>query len=174
MITSTINDGAEQAQTQQTGVSEEFLFQLKLAYGVETQHLKILNEMLTVSSGKVFSETIEYHLDITEVQLSRIEESFAILGITPAAAYEETFQQICGETSSAISAASDSGLSDAALLSAAERIESYEIKLYTRLVALSSQTENKDIQEFFRATLDEEEYAFSEMMKINSGLTAVA
>lgn len=144
----------------------EFIHGLKEAYGIEKQHIRLLGEMLRTATGEDIKALIEDHLDITEVQEKRIEEIFRIMNVNPSTVRQETMETLTQLAEGTLNSNSDSFAKDASILNICQKIEQFEIEFYKSLCTMSKVTGNEDIIDMLQATLEEEDYAKSEMIAI--------
>ncbi|MBA3898690.1 MAG: DUF892 family protein [Bacteroidetes bacterium] len=164
MTTTTNNNGIQAAANAISPV--EFIHALKEAYGIEKQHIMILDEMIKVSSTGHLRALLEDHMDITEVQEKRIEEIFRIMNINPSSARNSTIESLVQLAEATLKSNSDNAAKDASILNIAQKIEIFEMEFYKSLCTMSRVTGNVDIIEMLQATYEEEEYVKTEMAAV--------
>ncbi len=138
-------------------VNELFISELKKAYSMESLHVNILSKLAQAASNKELHEMLEDHQDITEIQVSRLEEIFRLLDIKPEQKKNETMELLCQEADRVI-LEKENAERDSYMLNLAQKMEYLEIASYKNLCLYSQKIQNKDITELLQATLDEEEY----------------
>jgi ferritin-like metal-binding protein YciE len=139
-----------------SSVFDLFLNDLKDIYHTEKQHIRILPKMIEAAQSESLKYLLEDHLDITEVQVKRIEEIFTIMDESPVSQKNIAIDTLINEIEELLKEQEGSSLIDPALISIAQRIEHYEISAYATLKTYAEIIGNKDSVELLQATLDEE------------------
>lgn len=141
-------------------LEEFFLEELKDVYGAEKQITKALPEMMEAANSPELRQALEEHLDITQAQISRLEECFDHLGEKVSSKKCDGMEGIIDEGQEVIKDTEDgTATRDVALIMAAQKVEHYEIATYGSLVQLANTLGFTDIAELLQATLDEEKEA---------------
>lgn len=107
-----------------------FLGELGELYAAEQQIVKALPKMAKAASCSKLRGAFETHLKQTERQVDRLEKIFKIIGAQPEEEGKGPIEQILRQGEQLISSKSDRAVLDAALISAAQKVEHYEISLY--------------------------------------------
>lgn len=141
---------------------------LKDLYHAEKQLVKALPKMAKAASDDELRNALEEHLTVTEGQVSRLEEIFGELDMTPRtkvchgmAGLIEEGKEVIEEKKSGESAAID-----AALIAGAQKVEHYEITSYGSARAFAEQLGLDRVAELLQQTLQEEEEADEKLSKI--------
>jgi ferritin-like metal-binding protein YciE len=109
---------------------EKFIAELKDLYSAENQITKALPKMVKAASSNDLKKAFEGHLRETEGQIERLLEICSILGTAPKGKSCEGMKGVLEEGSSALHEIAEGDLSNAALISAALRVEHYEMAAY--------------------------------------------
>ena len=155
----TINHYQSTTEKENNSIPGLFINELKRAYSVEKLHINILEKLTAAASNDELGEILDEHMDITEVQLNRIEEIFRLLNIETVSETHETMEMLCKEAEKTIEEIHEPQLRDPAILNIVQKMEDFEITSYRTLISYSEKIGNADINELLQATLDEEEDA---------------
>jgi ferritin-like metal-binding protein YciE len=146
------------------------LFEHEVAdlHSAETQLVEALPKMAGAASNQELRTAFEHHLDETRDHVRRLEE---IRGQIGSALTEECdgMKGLIAEGEETISAGGDPTVKDAALISAAQRVEHYEIAAYGTARTLADELDLADARELLDQTLDEESNADKLLTKIATG-----
>jgi ferritin-like metal-binding protein YciE len=146
------------------------LFEHEVAdlHSAETQLVEALPKLAGAASNQELRTAFEHHLDETRDHVRRLEE---IRGQIGSALTEECdgMKGLIAEGEETISAGGDPTVKDAALISAAQRVEHYEIAAYGTARTLADELDLADARELLDQTLDEESNADKLLTKIATG-----
>ena len=157
---------------------ELFVDELRDILGAEKQLLKGLKKLSGAAVGQKLKDAFETHYAQTEGQIERLKEVFDSLNLSPRAKKCKAMEGLLGEADEIIESFSeDPQVLDAALITAAQKVEHYEIASYGCLVTFAKLMEHTDAEQLLAETLAEEkdtdnlltEIALSEA---NTGATA--
>ena len=137
-------------------------------HSAETQLLVALPKMAQAASNDQLREAFEHHLQETQDHVRRLDE---IRGEIGSAISEECegMRGLIEEGDEFISAIGDPNVKDAALISAAQRVEHYEIAAYGTARTLADELDMGEAKDFLDQTLDEESTADKLLTKIATG-----
>ncbi|WP_375397465.1 ferritin-like domain-containing protein [uncultured Sphingomonas sp.] len=133
-----------------------FLHQLQDVYYAENQITKALPKMVEKATDPVLKNGFQTHLKETEVQISRLERVFDIIGEQPKGATCPAIDGIIKEANEVAGEIANKAVLDAALIASAQAVEHYEITRYGTLIAWSNQLGRPEIAAILKETLDEE------------------
>jgi len=136
-----------------------FVHQLEDIYYTEVQLVRALPDMADKASDSQLKQNLLLHHDETRAQVRRLEHVFDALGITMKAIDCPAIDGIIEEAENVAAEVSDKSVLDAALISAAQAAEHYEIARYGSLIAWARQLGRADIAGLLQKTLDEEKVA---------------
>lgn len=130
--------------------------ELKDLYSAEQQLIKALPQMSAAAHSIELKSAFDQHLSETRRQKDRLEQAFQMLGLAPEAESCEAMQGLIEEGNEIISAEGDPEVKDAALISAAQRVEHYEIAGYGCARTFAARLGRTDVADLLQRTLDEE------------------
>jgi ferritin-like metal-binding protein YciE len=150
-------------------INDVYTHELQDLYSAETQLLQALPKMAQAASSDELRQAFEQHLEETRGHVERLTE---ILGETGVSAGTEKCKGMAGliaEGEQIVSAQGDPTVKDAALISAAQRVEHYEIAAYGTARTLADELGIADAKDLLDQTLDEESQADKLLTKIATG-----
>lgn len=106
-----------------------YVEELKDIYSAENQIIKALPKMTKAASSEALKAGFEEHLQQTKVQVERLQKIFKLLNESPTGKKCHGMEGLLEEGSEAIDGFEGDVL-DAALISAAQRVEHYEMAAY--------------------------------------------
>jgi len=137
-------------------LTDLFHDQLQDAYSAETQLTKALPKMAKAANSAELRSGFETHLQETQNQLSRLEEVCKQVGCKPGSNTCEAMEGLVSEGDEIIGLGLDKDAQDAGLISAAQKVEHYEIALYGTLCTFAKQLGHSDAARLLHETLQEE------------------
>ncbi len=141
------------------GLHELFLEELADVYNAEQQLTKALPKLAKAAHNDQLKEALESHLEETENQVSRLEQVFESLGESPKRKKCKGMEGIIKEGQEVMSEHRDSSELDAALISAAQKTEHYEIATYGCLCTWAEEMGHDKALDLLQETLREEKAA---------------
>lgn len=139
-----------------TTLQDLFKEELQDLYSAETQITKALPKMATAASSPELRKAFEEHLRQTENQIKRLEQIFQKLGEKPGGKTCKGMEGLIKEGEELIKEKPDPAVLDAGLISAAQRVEHYEIAGYGTARTYAQELGDKDAARLLQETLDEE------------------
>ncbi len=133
-----------------------YLEELRDVYDAEKQLVQALPKMAKNASHKQLRTAFEEHLAMTQEQVRRLETIFDNLGEKPSGKKCKGMQGLIEEGEEIMKQEGDPDVKDAAMISAAQRVEHYEIAAYGSLRTYANELGLKDHAELLQRTLDEE------------------
>ena len=134
---------------------ETLIDELKDTYDAEQQILKALPKMIEAAEHEELKSAFESHLEETQGQVSRLDQVFEKLGETAKRKKCSGMQGLLAEGQELI----EEELGDAALISAAQKVEHYEIAAYGSMASWAKLLEEDEVAELLEETLSEEKSA---------------
>jgi len=131
---------------------ETFLEELADLYDAEKQLLKALPKMAKAAKHQELRDGFEEHLEQTEEHVQRVEQVFESMGQKAKAKKCKGMLGLLQEGEELIREKAG----DAALISAAQKVEHYEIAAYGSLKSWAKLLGEQDAAELLEETLDEE------------------
>lgn len=145
---------------EETKLKELFIEELKDIYWAEKHLVKALPKLRKACTSEELARMFEEHLAITEGQVTRVEQTFELLGVAARAKKCEAMEGLVKEAQNVIQDTDDgSATRDVALIIASQKVEHYEIATYGSLVQLAKTMGQNEIAKLMQLTLDEEKQA---------------
>src|SRR5688500_6885263 len=133
-----------------------YLDELKDVLNAEKQLLKALHKMARAATHDELRSAFEDHLNVTEEQVRRLETIFDDLGKPARGKKCLGMEGLIAEGSEMMEEEMEPEVLDAALISAAQRVEHYEIAAYGTLRTYARQLGYDNHAELLQQTPDEE------------------
>lgn len=130
--------------------------ELKDIYWAEKALAKALPKMAKKATSEELVEAIETHLEETEEHVSRCEKIFKLLGKEPRGKKCEAMEGLINEAESIMEDTEEGVMRDAGIISAAQKVEHYEIASYGTLRTFAETLGLQEAVELLEATLNEE------------------
>jgi len=152
---------------QASALNELFIDELKDIYWAEKHLAKALPKMAKASTSDELRTAIENHLAETENHIVRLESAFESIGVKAVAVKCEAMAGLIKEGDEIVTETEKGSLTrDAGIISAAQKIEHYEIASYGTLKTLALVLGYNEAAELLDSTLQEEKNADSLLTKI--------
>ncbi len=151
----------EGAPTEDSQLKETLIKSLKDLLHAEEQLVKALPKMAKSARSAELGQVMEQHLMETEQQVERLREVFGLLGQTATAKPCKGMQGLIAEGQEVIAESKneDEIVSDLALISAAQKVEHYEIASYLSCRAIAGQMGAIEVVRLLNQSLLEEQQA---------------
>lgn len=142
-----------------------FVDELRDIYDAEKQLTKALPKMAKAAESDELRAAFEEHLEITRMQVNRLEEVFKGLGLAARGKTCDGMKGVLEEGQKHMKELERSTL-DAALIGAAQKVEHYEIATYGTLATWAKLLGHQDAKDLLGQTLDEEKEADEKLTAI--------
>jgi ferritin-like metal-binding protein YciE len=133
-----------------------FLDELADVHHAENQLLKALPKMARAADSTELRETFESHLEETKFHIQRIKDVFALFDKPARSKRCKAMEGLLAEGNEILKEWKGSPALDAALISAAQKVEHYEIASYGCLRTWAGLLDNPAAKDLLQKTLDEE------------------
>ena len=143
-----------------------FVHTLQDIYYAENQIAKNLPTMVEKASNPELKSAFQQHLTETQGQVKRLEQVFQMHGQPVKAVDCQAMDGILAEAKEIMGDCDDEQVRDAAMLSAAQAVEHYEITRYGTLIALAKQLGREDCASVLAQTLAEEKATDQKLTRI--------
>jgi ferritin-like metal-binding protein YciE len=154
MLESERYDGGE---TMKEGALKElYIKELRDIYDAEKQITKALPKMAKAASSSRLREAFQHHLEQTNNHVSRLEQIFDELDESPKGESCDGMEGLIEEGSNVIDEDMEAEAKDAGLISAAQRVEHYEMAAYGTVRTYANILGEKKAASLLQETLDEE------------------
>lgn len=155
---------------QESALNELFVDELKDIYWAEKHLAKALPKMAKAATSEELRTAIENHLAETENHITRLEDAFASIDEKAVAKKCEAMAGLIKEGEEIVADTEKGTFTrDAGIISAAQKIEHYEIASYGTLKTLAATLGYSDAADLLDATLQEEKNADSMLTQIAEG-----
>lgn len=145
---------------------ELLLDELQDLHSAEVQITKALPKMVKTASNEDLKNAFSSHLKETENQVQRLEKIFKHLKESPKGKTCEGMKGILKEGEERIKEGGDPEVVDAGLISAAQRVEHYEIASYGSARTYAELLGEDQAVQLLEETLEEEKAADQKLTKI--------
>ena len=145
---------------------ELFVDELKDIYDAEKQLTKALPKMAKAADSEELRAAFEEHLEITRMQVNRLEEVFKSLGIAARGKPCEGMKGLIEEGQEKMQELEQGPTLDAALIASAQKVEHYEIASYGTLATFAEIMGHQDAKDLLGQTLDEEKEADEKLTQV--------
>jgi ferritin-like metal-binding protein YciE len=137
-------------------LSDLYLEQLRDLYSAETQIIEALPKMISMASHSELRMAFEKHLEETKRQRDRLEQVFDNLGKSPKGEDCLAMKGLIKEAEHLMSKKADADVLDAGMISAAQRVEHYEIAGYGTVATYAEMLGRMDDHQILGGILQEE------------------
>ena len=131
--------------------------ELQDIYNAEAQIVKALPKMVKAATSPELQTAFEEHLEQTEGQIERLEKVFKLLGVPAKGRKCDGMAGLLLEGSKMMEEDADPSVLDAALISAAQKVEHYEIAAYGCVATYAEMLGYEQVHKLLGQTLTEEE-----------------
>jgi ferritin-like metal-binding protein YciE len=148
-------------------IEKLFIEELKDLYSAEAQITKALPKLAKAVSSSELRNAFEHHLKETEGQVQRLDQIFEILGASPKGKTCAGMKGVLAEGSETLHETAEGDVRDVALISAAQRVEHYEMAGYGSVRSYAERLGQSKIAQLLQQTLDEEKAADKKLTEIS-------
>ena len=146
-----------------------FVTELKDIYNAEKQLVTALPRIAKAAGSPRLAEAITKHLKETEGHVARLEEIFQSLGLPARGKKCKGMEGLLEEGKEVMEEEAQESIRDAALISAAQKVEHYEIAAYGCLRSYAQILGHNDAAKLLEQTLKEEEAADEKLNELAEG-----
>lgn len=154
------------ATTKVKSLQDLFLDELKDMYNAETQITRALPKMAKKANSEELKDALEAHLTETQNQIERLEKVFKEIDETVKGKTCNGIKGIIEEGTEIMDETSEDGARDAGIISAAQKVEHYEIASYGTLITFAKTLGFNKAADLLNETLEEEKKADVKLSKI--------
>ncbi len=147
-------------------LKEVFLDELADVLHAEKQITKALPKMIKAAESDELREALEEHLQETENQIDRLEQVFAECDAKAKTKPCKGMQGIIEEGEEMVKESKNTPALDAVIISAAQKVEHYEIASYGTLAAWAEQMGNDNAVRLLNEILEEEKAADEKLTEV--------
>lgn len=150
-------------------LSDLYLHDLKDIYNAEQQLLQALPKLADAASNDELRAALQSHIDVTRNQVERLESIFSALGQSGGGEHCEAMEGLVTEGDELLAAEADAEVRDAGLITAAQKVEHYEIAAYGSLRTYARLLRRYDDATLLQESLEEEKQADERLTRIAEG-----
>ncbi len=147
-------------------IDQLFVEELKDIYSAETQITKALPKLVKAATSEELKTAFEEHLEETEGQIERLDQIFETLGVNPKGKTCDGMKGVLEEGEEMLKETEEGSVRDAALISAAQRVEHYEMAAYGAVRTYADKLGKKQVVNLLEETLEEEKAADKRLTQI--------
>lgn len=133
--------------------------ELKDLYSAEKQLVRALPRMAKHATNDALREAFEAHLEETVAQVERLEQACGLLDAKPSGKKCGGMEGLLAEGKEVMDEDGDEAVKDAALISAAQKVEHYEIAGYGCAITWAERLGHDEVAALLKESLAEEEAA---------------
>ncbi len=148
------------------GLRDLFVEELKDVYGAEKALTKAIPRMISNVTSPELAKALKDHLEITNQQISRLNEVFASIGEKQESKKCKAMDGLIEEAEEIMKSAEKGVVRDAAIILAAQKVEHYEIATYGTLRAFASTLGEEKAASLLEETLSQEKDADEKLTAI--------
>jgi ferritin-like metal-binding protein YciE len=143
-----------------------YLKELRDLYDAEKQITEALPKLIDAASNPELKNGLQEHLNVTNTQISRLERIFQSLNEKPTGETCKGMKGVIKEGDEIVSAGGDPATVDAGIISAAQRVEHYEMAGYGTVRTYAKLLGQQEHANLLQQTLQEEEQADKTLTQI--------
>ena len=154
-----------------------FLKELRDLYDGENQITEALPKLIEAAHHPELKDVLQQHVQVTKLQISRLDRIFQVLNETPTGEDCKGMKGLLKEGEEIASAEGDPSTIDAGIITAAQRVEHYQIAIYgaVRTYAELMRTyaeplEQQEMASLLQESLDEKKEADETLSNIASSV----
>jgi ferritin-like metal-binding protein YciE len=148
-----------------TDLQQLYIAELRDLYSAENQLTEALPKMAKSASHAQLQSAFQEHLQQTKGHIERLEMIFQNLGVQPGGKTCKAMKGIISEGEEMIKE-TEGGARDAGLISAAQRVEHYEIAGYGTVRTYANTLGHADAAKLLQSTLNEEAKTDEKLTKL--------
>jgi ferritin-like metal-binding protein YciE len=149
-----------------SSLDDLFLDELKDIYNAEKQLTKALPKMAKSATSPELKTAFEEHLEQTKGQIERLEQVFQSIDKKALGKTCKAMQGLLEEGEELMEQDAEASVKDAALISAAQKVEHYEIGSYGTLATYAKLLGYTEALSLLKETLNEEKQTDTKLTKI--------
>lgn len=155
-------------------LKELYVEELKDLFSAENQLTKALPKMAKAASSEELRQGFEEHLQQTQGHVERLQQIFEMLGAKGSGKKCLGMEGLVKEVSEIMGEDFKDAMMDAALISAAQRVEHYEIAGYGTVIAYAELLGEAEQASLLRETLQEEKETDEKLTELAKEINAQA
>lgn len=154
------------ASMQSSQLMELFEDELKDIYWAEKALTKAIPKMIKNATSPELIDALTSHLAETQNQITRVEQVFESIGKKAVAKKCEAMEGLIKEAGEIMESCEEGAMCDAGIISAAQKVEHYEIASYGTLRQFAETLGLTEVASLLEATLNEEKAADKKLSEV--------
>jgi len=151
-----------------------FVKELRDLYDAENQITEALPKLIDKAHHSELKSALHQHLQVTKQQISRLDQIFRKLNQKPTGETCKGMKGVIKEGDEIVSAGGDPSTVDAGIISAAQRVEHYEMAGYGTVRTYAKLLGQEEMARLLQQTLSEEEEADQKLTQIANSVNVEA
>ena len=151
-----------------------FVKELRDLYDAEDQITQALPKLIDAAHNPQLKSALQEHLQVTRQQISRLDQIFQKLNQKATGETCKGMKGVIKEGDEIVSAGGDPSTVDAGIISAAQRVEHYEMAGYGTVRTYAQLLGQQEMARLLQQTLNEEEEADQKLTQIASSVNVEA
>jgi ferritin-like metal-binding protein YciE len=151
-----------------------FIEQLRDLYDGEQQITEALPKLISKATNTELKNALQEHLDVTRTQITRLDQIFRDLNEKASGESCKGMKGIIKEGDDLVAKGNDPSVIDASIITAAQRVEHYEMAGYGTVRTYARQLGYQDFARLLDQTLNEEKEADDMLTKIANSVNIEA
>ncbi len=169
---------SSQKNSQEYGIQESDLmklleYELKDMYWAEKALVKAIPNMVKSATSQDLKEALENHLEETEGQVQKLEQVFEMLGKKASTTKCEAMSGLIKEAEDIMKNTEAGAMRDAGIISAAQKVEHYEIASYGTLRAFANILDQGEAADLLEEILEEEKDADQKLTEVTKDILKI-
>lgn len=167
-----------QKKSLEYGIQESSLmklleYELKDMYWAEKALVKSLPKLIKSATAQELKDALQMHLDETERQVEKVEKVFEALGKKASSTKCEAMDGLIKEAEEIMKNSEVGAMRDAGIISAAQKIEHYEIASYGTLRAFAKILDQGSVADLLEEILEEEKDADLKLTEVTGSIIRI-
>jgi len=150
---------SEQASMKSSQLMKLFEDELKDIYWAESALIKAIPKMIKNATSQQLNNALTSHLEETKGHVTRLENIFSLIKVKAVAKKCEAMDGLIKEASEIMESCEEGSMRDAGIISAAQKVEHYEIASYGTLRQFAETLDLTEVSQLLESTLQEEKEA---------------
>src|SRR5215475_5017058 len=165
---------SEGQQMPENSLQQLYVEQLRDLYNAESQLVKALPKMAKAAQSEALRQGFEHHWEQTKGHVDRLEQIFSAMDESPKGKKCAGMEGLVEEGEEVIKEHSSSGILDAGLIGAAQRVEHYEIAAYGTVRSFAELLGENEAVDLLRQTLEEEKVTDEKLTELSKEINTQA
>lgn len=133
--------------------------ELKDIFWAENALLKAIPQMIKNATSEDLNQALTSHLEETKEQITRLEKVFTLIKVKAEAKKCDAMEGLIKEATHIMESCEEGSMRDAGIISAAQKVEHYEIATYGTLRQFAETLQLTEVEKLLATTLQEEKEA---------------